>query len=151
MRMAMWTGHNLEQVDLSYHAAKSLVLNALYGLKQRYVETGWSTKDPEEAFRALIDEEALFVFTRSHRVVCLTMCQPWFSGEDVLCEEFVDEGVSLEEVTELMEYVARGANVRRLVAGTRAAPKQRHAGLAKLYSKQGWSVSTMELTRVIDE
>lgn len=150
MKMAMWTGSALEQVNLSFHAAKALVLNALYGLKEHYAETGWKTRDPQEALSELIEDEALFVFTPDHRVICLTLCQPWFSGEDVLCEEFVEYGIPLETVSEVMEYVARGANVQRLVAGTRAAPNQRHAGLAKLYSKHGWAVSTMELTRVIE-
>ncbi len=149
MRYADWVNGEIVPSHLSPRGAMSLLRISLSELAKNYSHTGWETLSPEDAAKNLIDEDTIFVFV-DYKIVAVSMSQPWFSAEAVITEEFVDEGVPLHVVNAILEFVARTVGVKRILVGTRAAPNQRHAGLAKLYSREGLTVSTVELMRVID-
>lgn len=120
-----------------------IVLATLSELKEGYAVTGWPTALVKDAMESLI-EGNLFVFV-GDKVMCLSQCRPWFSAEDILTEEFVGNGIGLETVTRVMRVAASVMGVSRFVVGTRAAANQRQAGLARLYQREGLTVSTIEL------
>ncbi|ANH51093.1 hypothetical protein FDH02_gp17 [Pseudomonas phage VSW-3] len=128
--------------------ARRLVLVSLYALHREYTATGWDLTDPESALKELEDHSA-FVFI-DDRVICLSESKPWFSNEPVVSEEFVTDGIRPEQVKQVIEAVCRLMGVRRYAVGTRAVANGRHAGLSKLYQQEGLTVSTVELTGVVD-
>lgn len=134
--------------EFNHDTQRLIIAVALSELKAGYAQTGWSTASVEEAMDAL--DGNLFVFVGC-RVMCLSQCRPWFSAEDVLTEEFVGPGIGMQTATQVMRLAAKTMNVRRFVVGTRAAAKQRQAGLARLYQREGLSVSTIELMGETDE
>lgn len=151
MKSLSWESGQLSACTLSEAVQRKLLLCSMYSLRVEYAPTGWQMVTPEEAADALgNDDDNLFVFV-GYNMVCLTQCRPWFSAEDVITEEFVDQDIPLETVVEIMQAVARLAGCRRFSVGTRAAANQRHAGLARLYQRQGLAVSTVELMGVVHE
>lgn len=146
-----WEDGKLVTCRWSAHQQEILIKGELAHLKDAYEQTGWETEDVDTAFANLTGAQGicLFVFVGS-AVLCLCEDRPWFSKERVLHEEFIGQGIGLPTVVEIMEYVAKVVDVRRYIAGTRAAANQRHAGLAKLYSKEGLTISAIELMGVVD-
>lgn len=124
-----------------------LVLSTLERLADNYKVTGWETVTPAEAYKEL--QGNLFVFAGTS-VMCISISRPWFSKEDVLVEEFVGQGIGLHKVTKIMRLATGVMGAKRFVVGTRAAVNQRHSGLAKLYEREGLTVSAVELMGVVD-
>lgn len=144
-----WVGGKLTECQFLPRAQKSLLLASLYALRDRYASEGWALETPENAAQELLDGN-IFIFV-GDKLMCLSQAKPWFSTEFVLTEEFVDEGISLETVKAVCEYACREIGIKRYTVGTRAAANQRHAGLARLYQREGLTVSTVELMGVIHE
>lgn len=144
-----WTGKELVECEWSPKAQHSLLMASLYALHDKYKGEGWVLETPEEAAKELVQGN-LFVFI-GHRLICLSQTKPWFSKEHIVVEEFVDEGIQLETVKAVCEFACRTIGLRRYTVGTRAATNQRHAGLARLYQREGLTVSTVELMGVIHE
>lgn len=149
MQYFSWKGGELAKCEWSERGARALMRISLCQLKSAYASTGWPTVEPDEAFDNLNDVDTIVVFV-DELIVCVSVAQPWFSAEPVITEEFVDAGVPLATVVAICEFVARSAGISRILVGTRAAPNQRHAGLAQLYSREGMVVSTVELMRVVE-
>lgn len=147
----MWSvslvGDELLPCTLSPEYQQYRVRNALYALADTYKVTGWDTVTPNEALAAL--QGNLFVFVDAS-VMCISISRPWFSNEEVLVEEFVEQGIGLQRVTQIMRLATSIMGAKRFVVGTRAAVNQRHSGLAKLYEREGLSVSAVELMGVVD-
>lgn len=148
MHCMSWINGALVPCEWSARGCRSLVRLSLSVLAERYPD--WDLATPDEALDRLTseDEDTVFVFV-DDKVLCLSVSMPWFSWDNVLSEVFVDEGISLEEIVTIMECVAKTTGLSRIAVGTRAVPGGRHAGLAKLYSRVGMTVSTIELMRVI--
>lgn len=144
-----WDGEKLIECQLLPRTQRSLLLLSLYTLRDRYAGEGWALETPETAAEELTPGN-LFVFV-DDKLMCLSQSKPWFSAEYVITEEFVDEGILLETVKAVCEAACREIGIRRYTVGTRAAPNQRHAGLASLYQREGLTVSTVELMGVIHE
>jgi hypothetical protein len=142
-----WKGGAMVECEWSAETQRRLLRLSLLYLKTEYEKTGWRVAEVDDAMEELIPGN-LFVFVGPH-IVCLSECRPWFSAERVLTEEFVDPNIGLDTVVDICRHAANVVDVRRFTVGTRAAANQRHAGLAKLYQKQGLSVSTVELVGVI--
>lgn len=127
------------------------VLAALYTLIAQHTEQGWSKRFavPEERIDRLMQ---VFEFIRvsdaggTSLVACSTDSD-WFTTEVIALEEFVVGTASLQSVVDALgEFgVAHGAT--RLVLGTRAVRKAKHAALARLYESTGCFVSCIELTK----
>lgn len=143
MQAVSWKSGQLMACEYSEATQLSLLLCSLYALRDGYASTGWKLVEPEEAAAELMDDN-LFVFV-GDKLMCLSESRPWFSAENVITEEFVDEGIPLDTVVDVLKAVCERAGCNRFTVGTRAAANQRHAGLAKLYQRQGLSVSTVEL------
>ena len=144
-----WDGEKMIECQLLPRTQRSLLLLSLYTLRDRYAGEGWALETPETAAEELTPGN-LFVFV-GDKLMCLSQSKPWFSAEYVITEEFVDEGIPLETVKAVCEAACRDIGIRRYTVGTRAAPNQRHAGLASLYQREGLTVSTVELMGVIHE
>jgi len=142
-----WKNGQLGECEFDAQTQRELLRASLYTLKAEYEKTGWKVAKVADAMDDLIPGN-LFVFV-GPAIICLSEGRPWFSAERVLTEEFVDPGIGLETVIEVMRAAANIVDVNRFTVGTRAAANQRHAGLAKLYQKQGLTVSTVELVGVI--
>lgn len=142
-----WKNGEMGECEWSAETQRRLLRLSLLHLKEEYEKTGWRVAEVEDAMEELIPGN-LFVFVGAN-IICLSESRPWFSAERVLTEEFVDPNIGLETVVEICKYAAEVVDVRRFTVGTRAAANQRHAGLAKLYQKQGLSVSTVELVGVV--
>lgn len=142
-----WIDGKLVECEFDAIAQRELLGLSLQALRTEYVKTGWEVATVSDAMDDLISGN-LFVFVGT-QIICLSEGRPWFSAERVLTEEFVDPGIGLETVIEIMKAAADIVDVKRFTVGTRAAANQRHAGLAKLYQKQGLTVSTVELVGVI--
>lgn len=142
----MWSvslvGDELLPCTLAPEYQQYVVRNTLYLLADAYKVTGWETVTPEEALAEL--QGNLFVFVDAS-VMCISISRPWFSKEDVLVEEFVGQGIGLHRVTKIMRLATVVMGAKRFVVGTRAAVNQRHSGLAKLYEREGLTVSAVEL------
>lgn len=148
MHFFKWQSGKLEQSTFSERAARQLVLCSLYALRDSYAGQGWILAEPSEAFEALEADDAAIVFV-DDKIICLTASRPWFAGETVLSEEFVDPGIPVETVAAVCREVCGLLFIRRFEVGTRAAANSRHAGLAKKYSQAGLTVSTIGLTGTI--
>lgn len=141
--------NGLVPCEWSDSTARKLVRISLSALAQAYASTGWELESEDDALAALEENGTAFVFVGSS-IVAVNLDTPWFSKESVIYEEFVDEGIPLATVIAVLEAAARKIGVRRILVGTRAAPNQRHAGLAKLYTQEGMTVSTVELMKVLE-
>ena len=142
-----WKDGQLGECEFDAPTQRALLRASMHALKAEYEKTGWKVASATAAMTELIPGN-LFVFVGPN-IICLSEGRPWFSAERVLTEEFVDPGIGLETVIEIMKAAADIVDVKRFTVGTRAAANQRHAGLAKLYQKQGLTVSTVELVGVI--
>lgn len=138
-----WKNGETVECEFSAKAQRSLLLASLYALYQGHAEMGWKLNTPEEVIDELIPGN-LFVFV-GDKIMCLSETQPWFAAERVLNEEFIDAGISIETIHEVMRYVCGVVDTRRYCVGTRTAANQRHDGLAKLHRQQGLTVTTIEL------
>lgn len=148
-RFFSWDGDDLMACQWSESTARRLVRISLSSLRMAYLATGWELVSEDDALESLTEEGTVFVFV-GDRIVAVNAEAPWFSAETVVYEEFVDEGIPLATVVAVLEAVARRLEVKRILVGTRAAPNQRHAGLAKLYTQEGMTVSTVELMKVLE-
>lgn len=144
-----WINGELVECQFSQATQKRLLLCSLYALRDTYQGSGWALAEPEDAAADLTDG-GLFVFV-GDKLMCLSDVKPWFATEHIITEEFVDQGIPLETVKAVCEYVCRLLGFKRYTVGTRAAANGRHAGLAKKYQQTGLSVSTVELMGVINE
>lgn len=148
MHYFKWQSGELGQCSFSERAARQLVLCSLYALRDSYAGQGWILATPSEALAELEADDAAIVFV-GDKIICLTSGRPWFAGETILSEEFVDPGIPVETVAAVCREVCRLMDIRRFEVGTRAAANSRHAGLAKKYSQAGLTVSTIGLTGTI--
>lgn len=148
MNSLSWENGQLVPCKFSERGQLKLLLCSLYDLRDGYAPTGWKLAEPETAAAELIDD-GLFVFV-ADKIICLSEARPWFSSEHVITEEFVDQGIPLDTVVQVMRAVCALVGCQRFTVGTRAAANQRHAGLAKLYQQHGLAVSTVELMGVQD-
>lgn len=139
-----WIGGKLEECEWKPHQQRILVLAELEHLRETYeATTGWACVTAEEALEE-IEGGSLFVFV-GHRVMVLSESKPWFSAERVLVEEFIGAGIDTETAVAVMRETCRTVDIKRFTVGTRAVANGRHAGLAKLYQREGLTVSTVEL------
>ena len=147
----MWSvsliGDKLLPCTLSRDRQLFLTLSTLGQLAVEYEKTGWEVVTPEEALAS--HSGNLFVFVDAS-VMCISISRPWFSKRDVLVEEFVGQGIGLHRVNQIMRLATSIMGAKRFVVGTRAAVNQRHSGLAKLYEREGLTVSAVELMGVVD-
>ena len=150
MMAASWVDGELVECQWRPHQQEILIKAELAHLREAYEQTGWECESVDDAYIGLTESKGLnlFVFVGS-AVLCLCEDRPWFSKERVIYEEFIGQGIGLATVVEIMAYVCEMVGATRYVAGTRAAANQRHAGLAKLYSKEGLTISAIELTGVV--
>lgn len=148
IRFFSWENNSLTECVWSESTARRLVRISLSTLRERYEVTGWDLLRPDDAL-ANLDELGTTVVFVGDLCVAMNIDQPWFSKEPVLYEEFVDDGVPLGTVVSILEHAAKVVGIKRILVGTRAAPNQRHAGLAKLYTQEGMAVSTVELMKVV--
>jgi hypothetical protein len=150
MMAASWVDGALVECTWRPHQIEILIKAELAHLREAYEQTGWEIEDVDTAYTALTEAEGLnlFVFVGPN-VLCLCEDKPWFSKERVVYEEFIGQGIGLATVVEIMAAVCKMTDCKRYVAGTRAAANQRHAGLAKLYSKEGLTISAIELMGVV--
>lgn len=147
MYIYSFVGGELVACVFPEHTARRLILASMYALHKGYSETGWRLKDPEEAL-AELEGHAAFVFV-GDKVICLTESQPWFSDESIVSEEFVTDGIHPVLTIAVIKAVCGLMNIRRFAVGTRAVANERHAGLAKLYQRDGLTVSAIELSGVV--
>ena len=144
-----WENGELVPCTKDVETQLAIIEIELSRLQHAYGVTGWPTVPVEQALHSLTTQSgALFVFVNDS-VMCLCEDRPWFSAERVLYEEFIGIGIGLETVVDVMIAVCAVSDIKRYVAGTRAAANQRHAGLAKLYSKEGLTISAIELMGVV--
>lgn len=148
IRFFSWENNSLTGCIWTEGTARRLVRIALSSLHDRYKGTGWDLLSPDEALMNL-DELGTVVVFDGPLCVAVNIDKPWFSREQIVYEEFVEDGVPLATVVAILEHIARQMEVKRILVGTRAAPNQRHAGLAKLYTQEGMAVSTVELMKVV--
>lgn len=148
IRFFSWDGQAIVPCEWSEPTAQKLLRISLSTLGDRYGKTGWQLLSIEDGIKNLAEDDTSIVFVGA---LCLAISigQPWYSAEPVLYEDFVDEGIPLSTVVSVMEYAAKQVAIDRILVGTRAAPNQRHAGLAKLYTQEGMTVSTVELMKVV--
>lgn len=141
-----WVNGELMPCEWKPHQQEILIKSEMERLRDVYVQTGWDVASVDEAYNELIEAGGmnLFVFVGPN-VMCLCEDRPWFSRERVLYEEFIGMGIGLATVVEVMREVCKTVDIKRYATGTRAAVNQRHAGLAKLYSKEGLTISAIEL------
>jgi hypothetical protein len=119
---------------------------SLYELRDRHaLPKGWQPLDPQECLNRLVAADALFVHDSQGRIICFVVDSPWFSDDRVVSELWVDDGIALADVVLAAKAACVMGGAGRFVIGTRAAANDRHAGLAKLYSREGLTVSTVEL------
>jgi hypothetical protein len=124
------------------------LLHGLQWLKDRYAAQGWAfVAEPED----IVDEvmEGASLLEVGPCIIGFSLVQPWFLTELVLTEEFIMYEGDLPEIVKALEEVGRRCGAKRLTVGTRAVAQGKHAALARLYSRQGLSVSTLELTKEI--
>lgn len=139
-----WINGKLEECEWKPHQQRILVLAEMEHLREAYqIQTGWECADAAEAL-AEFEDSSLFVFI-GHKVMVLSETRPWFSKERVLTEEFIGQGIDIETAVAVMQETCRTVDIKRFTVGTRAAANGRHAGLAKLYQREGLTVSTVEL------
>jgi hypothetical protein len=145
-----WINGELEPCLWKDHQQRILIVGELEHLKEKYEEaTGWECVDPLTYFQE-IEHGSLFVFV-DHKVLCLNEVRPGFSKERILAEEFVGQGIDTETVVAVCRKVCATIGLKRFVVGTRAPANGRIAGLAKMYQRQGLSVSTIELMGEVHE
>lgn len=113
-------------------------------LKDQYEGQGWKNLCPyTAAVNAVDDFDLVYV---DGGLIGFTVGQPWFvSGGDCISEEFVYD-VPVDTVVKVLKDIGTRAGCKRLLLGTRAVPRGKHAALARLYEGQGLAVSTIELT-----
>ncbi len=142
-----WKDGELVPCEFLPETQRKLLRISLYGLRQEYEKTGWALVPLDVAMEEIIPGN-MFVFV-GDKIMGVSAAKPWFSSEGLVVEEFVDYGIPLDTVVAVLKASASIYGVRRYAVGTRAAMKQRHSALARLYEREGLSVSTIELTGVI--
>lgn len=124
------------------------LLEGLVWLKGRYTAQGWQfIVEPEDIVDTLIDEAQLLMVGPS--IVGFSIGVPWFLTRPVVGEEFIMFDGNLTDIVAGLEAVGKHCGACRLEVGTRAAANGKHAALARLYIRQGLTVSTLELTKEI--
>lgn len=127
------------------------VLRAAIWLKESYKVQGWKDiKEPVDVVQEVMD--SFYFMWVGSTFVAFSVEQPWFSNSTVVAEEFVvpfGSTPKLADVVAALTVAGQAAGATRLVIGTRAAPRGKHAALARMYNRQGLASSAMELTKEI--
>lgn len=142
-----WDGE-LTHLQEDRQTVRDRMLLGLQWLKEQYTTQGWQfIVEPEDIVDTLIDEATLLMVGPC--IVGFSVEVPWFLTEPVIGEEFIMFDGNLTDIVAGLEAVGKQYGACRLVVGTRAVAGGRHVALARLYSRQGFSVSTLELTKEI--
>lgn len=152
VKVFYWRDGQLARLQDNETELRNWVLLALKELNSRYKEFGWAeVVEPEEVIEYVMQEH-FFCWVGS-TLAAFQIARPWFSKEHALIEAFVvpfGTTPTLADVDAALVAIAKAAKVRRIVTGTRAAPRGKHAGLGRKYEQLGYSFSTIEMTKVIE-
>lgn len=124
-------------------------VQAIKQLKE-YFQPAWPELRSDEELADHVLEEFLLVWTGSY-LVAVDVVTTWFSEVPVLSEEFIvsfGNHTPYEMVDECLVAVAKQYGCRKVFRGTRSMVG-RHEPLARLIQRQGYTVSTIELTKEI--
>lgn len=144
-----WRDGQLVHLQDDENELRHWVMLALKELHRRYLEDGWpEVAAPEDVIEHVMQEFS-FCWVGS-TLTAFTIGQPWFSSGYVLNEVFVvpfGTTPTLRDVDDAFQAIARRVGVRRIVLGSRAAPRGRNAAVARLYGRLGYSISAYQLTK----
>jgi len=132
----------------------SILLQAIKEFNKLHSKKNVKPK-PTSEILSYIKDNLLVLFVDDKYVIGLDVGYTWFSDEKYLLEEFVfkyGEGpATMQDISDAIACVGKAMGCVRARVGTLAADSpERHRALAHLYTKAGFKLDAITLTREID-
>lgn len=124
--------------------------NSISKFIKKHKQKGLNSKTPED-IKEYILKELIVVHIDESYLLGLSLCEPWFAHDKILCEEFLIRTggkAKLDSVMNVLNEVARRHGANKTAVGTLAATDTiSHSSLSKLYEGYGFVVQEHTLWR----